>query len=208
MYITHSPSSVETKWQDLRERIFKAMSHDIPTKWSSNRSHLPCMSSKLKKCIKKKHKLMQLAKKTGIPSDWTKYKQHKSTTQKLVRQACWNYVNAILNKSLEHGNNKPFWKYIKARRNDNIGVAAIKNNGILYHDSKTKAELLNHQFKSVYTMDDDTDHLATMSQLKYPNIEEITISTEGVKKLLDNINIHKTSGPDKITNIILKTGSI
>ena len=130
MYITHSPSSVETKWQDLREGIFKAMSHDIPTKWSSNRSHLPWLSSKLKKCIRKKHKLMQLAKKIGIPSDWSKYKQHKSITPKQVRQAHWNYVNAILNKSLEHGNNKPFWKYIKARRNDNIGVAAIRYNGI------------------------------------------------------------------------------
>ena len=64
-------------------------------------------------------------------------------------------------------------KAIKARRNDNIGVAAIKNNGILYHDSKTKAELLNHQFKSVFTMDDDTGHLPTMSHPKYPNIENI-----------------------------------
>ena len=197
MYISHSPSSVETKWQDLREGIFKAMSHDIPTKWSSNRSNLPWLSSKHKKCIKKKHKLMQLAKKTGIPSDWTKYKQHKSITQK---QAHWNYVNAILNKSLEHGNNKPFWKYIKARRNDNIGVAAIKNNGILYHDSKTKAELLNHQFII-------SNHLPTTSHSKYPNIENITISIEGVEKLLDNINIHKAIGPDKIPNIILKTCS-
>ena len=108
------PSSDEAKWQELREGIFKAMSHDIPTKWSSNRSHLPWLSSKLKKCIKKKHKLVQLAKKTRIPSDLTKYKQHKSITQRLVRQAHWNYVNAILNKPLGHGNNKPFWKYIKA----------------------------------------------------------------------------------------------
>ena len=89
-------------------------------------------------------------------------------------------MNAILNKSLEHGNNKPFWKYIKARRNDNIGVAAIKNNGILYHDSKTKAELLYHQFKSVFTMDDNTDNLPTMSHAKYPNIENIAIDIEGV----------------------------
>ena len=116
-------------------------------------------------------------------------------------------MNAILTESLEHGNNKPFWKYIKARRNDNVGVAAIKNNDILYHDSKTKAELLNHQFKSVFTMDDDTYHLPTMSHPKYPNIENITISIEGVEKLLDNINIHKASGPDKIPNIILKTCS-
>ena len=93
-------------------------------------------------------------------------------------------MNAILNKSLEHGNNKPFWKYIKARRNDNIGVAAIKNDGILYHDSKTKAKLLSHQLKSVFTMDDDTDRLPTMSHPKYPNIENITISIERVEKLL------------------------
>ena len=205
MYITHSPSSVETKWQDLRELIFKAMSHDIPTKWSINRSHLPWLSSKRKKCIEKKHKLMQLAKKTGIPSDWTKYEQPKSITEKQVRQAHLNYVNAILNKSLEHGNNKPFLKCIKERRNDNIGVVAIKNNGIPYHDSKTKAELLNHQFKSVllWMM---TDHLPTISYPIYPNVENITISIEGVEKTLDNINIHKASGPDKISNI-LKTCS-
>ena len=82
-----------------------------------------------------------------------------------------------------------------------------ENNGILYHDSKTKAELLNHQLKSVFTMDDDTEHLPTMSHPKYPNIENITISIEGVEKLLDNINIHKASGSDKIPNIILKTCS-
>ena len=56
-------------------------------------------------------------------------------------------------------------------------------------------------------MDDDTDHLPTMSHPKYPNIENITISIEGVEKLLNNINIHKASGPDKIPNIILKTCS-
>ena len=96
---------------------------------------------------------------------------------------------------------------ISSRRNDNIGVAAIKNNGILYHDSKTKAELLSHQFKSDFNMDDDTDHPPTMSHPKYPNIENITIGIEGDEKLLDNINMHKASGPDKIPNITLKAGS-
>ena len=56
-------------------------------------------------------------------------------------------------------------------------------------------------------MDDDTDHLPTMSHPKYPNIENIAISIEGVEKLLDNINIHKASRPDKIPYIILKTCS-
>ena len=56
-------------------------------------------------------------------------------------------------------------------------------------------------------MDDDTDHLSTMSHPKYSNIENITISIEGVEKLLDNVNKHKARGPDIIPNIILKTCS-
>ncbi|KAJ8313130.1 hypothetical protein KUTeg_009317, partial [Tegillarca granosa] len=75
----------------------------------------------------------------------------KRKLQKNIRNAHWNYVNETLNKSLEDGNNKSFWKYIKAKRNDSIGVAAIKSNGVLYHDNATKAELLNAQFKSVFT---------------------------------------------------------
>ena len=95
---------------------------------------------------------------------------------------------------------------MKASRTYNIRVAAIKNNSILFHDSKTKAELLDDQFMSVFAMDDDTDYLLTISHHKYPNIENIAIGIEGVEKLLSNINIHKASGPDKIPNV-LKTYS-
>ena len=90
-------------------------------------------------------------------------------------------MNGILNKSLEHGNNKPFGKYIEARRSDNIGVAAIENNGILYHDGSTVAEILNHQHKSVFTLNDDSDNLPTMSYPKYSNIDDIAKSVEGVE---------------------------
>ena len=53
-------------------------------------------------------------------------------------------------------------------------------------------------------MDDGTYHLPTMSHLKYPIIENIPISIEGVEKLLNIIKIHKTSRPDKIPNITQK----
>ena len=49
-------------------------------------------------------------------------------------------------------------------------------------------------------MDEDTDYLPTTSHPKYPSIE-------GVEKHLNNISMHKASGADKISNIILKTCS-
>ena len=56
-------------------------------------------------------------------------------------------------------------------------------------------------------MDDDTDHLPSMSYPKYPNIESITICIEGVEKLLNKFCMHRASGPDKVPNIVLKTCS-
>ena len=44
--------------------------------------------------------------------------------------------------------NKPFWKYVKSKRTDNVRASGIKKNGILHQDSKTKENLLNDQFKS------------------------------------------------------------
>ena len=54
-------------------------------------------------------------------------------------------------EGLENNNPKPFWKYIKSRKQDNIGVAPLKTNGQLVNDSKGKAEILMRQFKSVFT---------------------------------------------------------
>ena len=57
-------------------------------------------------------------------------------------------------------------------------------------------------------MNDDTDHLTTMSHPEYPNIEGITISIEGFEKLLNSINIHIAGGPHTMPNIILITFSM
>ena len=40
---------------------------------------------------------------------------------------------------------------MKAKKQDNMGVAPLKSNGGLTNDSKVEAEILNNQFKSVFT---------------------------------------------------------
>jgi hypothetical protein len=135
----------------------------------------------------------------------TKYRKHKRVTQKAVRQSHWKYVNDILDTALEKGNNKPFWKYVKSKRTDNVGVSGIKKNGILHQDSKTKANFLNDKFKSVFTREDTSEPLPNMGDLKYSSIENIKIECKGVEKLLKNINTDKASGPDNISNKVLKS---
>ena len=118
-------------------------------------------------------------------------------------QRCLRYNNRI-EKQLDEGNNKPFWKYIKAKRQDNIGVAGIKHEGVLHQDSKMKAELLNKQFQSVFTKENESEPLPPIKERAYPSMPEIVIKTDGVEKLLRNLSPHKASGPDSLPNTILK----
>ena len=201
--IINSTSCIEEKWQQLKNGINEIMNSEIPSKLSSSRRNVPWITPLLRKLITKKHKLFKHAKHTGLEGDWDKFRIAKRQTQKLTRKSHWDHINNVLEKSLEQGNNKPFWKYIKSKRNDNIGVASIKHNGQLFNDGKTKAELLNKQFKSVFTKD-HSEPLPPLKETSYPSINSLKIHHDGVLNLLNKINPNKASGPDNIPNLILK----
>jgi hypothetical protein len=61
------------------------------------------------------------------------------------------------------------------------------------------------KFKSVFTREDTSEPLPNMGDLKYSSIENIKIECKGVENLLKNINTDKASGPDNISNKVLKS---
>ena len=63
--------------------------------------------------------------------------------------------------------------------------------------------MLNEQLQSVFTSESN-DPIPDKGTSKHPNIPPLTISTPGIKKLLNNINPHKATGPDNISGRILK----
>ena len=64
-----------------------------------------------------------------------------------------------------------------------------------------QATLLNNQFASVFTSEDTTTPL---SPSPYPDMNHITIHTNGVAKMLRHIKAHKATGPDEIPARLLK----
>jgi hypothetical protein len=59
-----------------------------------------------------------------------------------MRKAEWDYINSTINEGLQSNNSKPFWKYIKSKKQDNIGVSPLKQGVQLVTNSKEKAEIL------------------------------------------------------------------
>ena len=113
-----------------------------------------------------------------------------------------HYVNKTIQDGFEN-NSKSFWRYIKSKRQDNIGTAPLKRKGSLFSDSKDKAQILVEQFRSVFTKM-GTYVLPVFPRIFKHELTELNIKTPGVEKLLQKINTSKAIGPDNVSNMILK----
>ena len=69
--------------------------------------------------------------------------------------------------------------------------------------SKDKAEVIVDQFESAFTPLSDQQS-ANLPPRCQNSIQSITVTEQGVLKLLQNININKATGPDNIPNQVLK----
>ncbi len=94
--------------------------------------------------------------------------------------------------------------FIKSKRCDNSGVAPRRGkDGITYRDDLKKADIPNEQFTSVFNVEtsDDTPGLENSTA---PTMPDINVTCNGVNKLLNNIKVHKATGPDDIPARLLK----
>ena len=135
-------------------------------------------------------------------NNWDRYKRLKKEYQAQCRRAHDSYVANLLSDNPSN-NPKRFYSYVKSKRCDNSRVAPLRREGRTHADPKTKAEILNDQFSSVFTRE-DTDSLPSMPLSSYSDAPDITIEPNGVAKLLAKLNPHKAKGPDNIEAKLLK----
>ena len=73
-------------------------------------------------------------------------------------------------------------------------------------DSLSKAEILNTQFKSVFTpQSGNTFPQLPGTHTQFPKIKPLHIYVNGVFMLLDRIDVSKSSGPDKLPGRLLQS---
>ena len=64
---------------------------------------------------------------------------------------CWTRVtHSLLEGSLQTKNPKPFWRYIKSRKQESTGISTIKIRGLLVSDNTQQAEILNEQLSQYF----------------------------------------------------------
>ena len=192
--------AVEPIWNVFKAELFKLLDAHIPSKTFKQRHSLPWMNRKLKKLVRRKHRLHRQARKTN---QWNNYRSFQKECKREFRRAEWDFTNKTIEEGLAQNNSKPFWRYIKSKKQENIGVSPLKDGGKLYSDSQSKADILLKQFSSVFTR--STSSVMPPTTHRVPQgISNITVTIEGTEKLLKNINVTKAVGPDNIPNRVLR----
>ncbi|KAL8567466.1 hypothetical protein ACOMHN_010057 [Nucella lapillus] len=205
-----SQCNINDLWITLRSKITSLIQEHIPSKdIMGNNNHKPWISPHIKTIRRKLSRLFKKCKESTKSSLRAKYQQAKAKTQREQRQSYWQYINSLISPPDDNDmpnqgqSQKRFWSYIKSLRRDNNGVAPLKKNGSIFCTATDKANILNQQYQSVFTRE-DLSNIPSPPGEPFPPMANITISVEGVLKLLKKINPHKAAGPDNIPARVLK----
>ena len=103
----------------------------------------------------------------------------------------WGISSIVIHGSYTHDRKKKFHEYVKLFRSDRCGVDTLLKDGTYLTDNQAKADLLNLQFSSVFTVDDG---LPVLGSNLYPNIPSIEVSVSGIANLLSELDPSKSQG--------------
>ena len=192
---------VDSLWTAFKNVCLKVLGSNVPSKLTTERYSQPWINRQIKQPTKRKQQAYNRYKKTQSAKDYANYKHLKN----VVHSICVKRYNGYANDIMEE-NRKPkrLWSFIKSKRTDSYGVAPLKRDGIAYSDARMMANVLNNQFTSVFTSKDPLQPLPDLGPNPHPAVSDITITQEGVQKLLCHLNPHKATGPDQVSPGLLK----
>ena len=133
-----------------------------------------------------------------------RFEDAAARSRKKCKKAYNNFISSSV-ASNSKSDSKRFFSFIKSKRNENVGISPLRKNSTVKIADKDKARILTHQFSCLFSIHDQKT-----PQIKSPrasDMDDIIITTGGVKKLLDDLNVYRTNGPDGIPARMLKDTS-
>ena len=168
----------------------------------------PWMSKDLKVLVRRKANLWRKHTTSGKLGSLDEYKTCAKAVKKGVKEAIKSYEMEIISKAKD--NPKLLYAYINNRQQAKESIRSLRtDNGENITDRKEIATILNSQFKSVFTVDDDEE----MPEFKVRTSE--VLNGDGIKMFersliegrLDKLDGTKAMGRDKVSSMVLKSCS-
>ena len=174
----------------------------------------PWYDSVIKTHSRLRDKLRRKAVNTQNHTHWQAYKSARNKVNNLKKHAKeLFYSNLEDNLTDTMSNNKQdFWKIVRhfVKENKSSGsipplVITNENDETSMHvTDREKVECLNEYFTSISTLSQDQPALPNLIPKTDAKLDQIIISEQEVIDMLETLNVNKASGPDGISNKMMK----
>ena len=228
--------STEQLWQEFMGETETLIGRYAPTKTLRGRKNLPWITQEIRREMNRRDNLYRIQKNTGKDSHRQLFKKVKykvdcmtKTSYNAYRHSLVGITDKTLDTDSSRPNTKKLFSFLKNCRQDSQGSSPLKKDEQLCTDNVQKANLLNCQFQSVFTpkfpltlkqlcqqkVQDlqesghyNPDNVPPEARNKYTCMTDITISVNGITKLLQGLKPDKAPGPDRINPYFYKSSTL
>ena len=164
---------------------------------NSVKKHKYPIDEATREAIKLKHKLSNKVLLSNDPNVRKDYNRIRNKVKKLTAKARKKFERGLASNAKT--NPKMIWSYINSKSKINIGVGDLhldpsdKNSPTTKQD-QAKANILSHQFESVFTIETDGSIPTIENRLVTTSMPDMTIDDKCIAELLNKINVNKSPG--------------
>ena len=201
--------NIDTYSVNITSKIIDLAKDNIPNRnITIHPSDPPWITSELKRYIRKRKRSYHRAKRTGNETDWSKFKKLRNQTVKMTRKCKQFYNDKIADKlRSESLSSKDWWSTLKQiiAPNSRISVPPLEVNNNIITDEHDKANVLNNFFQSQTLLDEQNAVLPDLTPATVDSLlDRIVLTPHEVELVLEVLPVGKASGPNGLSNRILK----
>ena len=202
-------NNVDRKWAYLHKTISDILDEMCPIKkFKINKIKQPWITPQLLELIKDKDFKLAKAKRSKLPADWMEARKIRNFCTKRLRNAKAEFIRDKMIAT--GGDQKKFWKNIQdiipnTKKSQNLISLINENTGEVIPENQT-ANFINDFFlnigpKLAAPLDREWDYIGVETE---QIIDDITVTSEQIEKLCEQINTNKSSGLPNIATWLLK----
>ena len=193
---------------NFSSKLLEISSDCIPTKFITLRPQdVPWMNNNIRKLMKKRNRLYKKYKNNKSPEKYNSYKKIRNEVTQILRKSKTEFIASLAYK-LKNTNlsSKDYWKTLKSliKPTQNTSIPPLLHDGIYYSEKSDKANNLNDFFVAQTILDDQNTTIPDKVIQNNTFLDDISITPDEVKSVLQTLKLGKSSGPDTINNRILK----
>ena len=133
----------------------------------------------------------------------TKYRNTCKIYKKQLNKVYYEYINNLIETPISD-QPKKFWRFVKSKRQDNIGINTLEEDNTNASHNYGKAMFLMIISILFFTKEKLNSLPSLDPSLSCPNFNQIIVTSFGVQKLLESLTVNKASGPHGVPTYILR----